>query len=364
MSLTFLDIQNWRNLVSVKVQPAAKFNLLYGDNGSGKTSFLEAIHYLAVGRSFRTRLNERITHHEASHFSLFSQIQQENHLLPVGIERHMNGEGRIRIDQENAKSLMRATQALPIRLLYADSRSLLTGSAKLRRQFIDWGTFHVEPTFLKHWQHAQRALKQRNAALRSQAPHSMLKLWDAELENASLILNPLRKKYTSAFTDVFAQVIHALLPTMAISLTYKAGWNEALGLSQVLEQSLSRDRELGYTQYGPQRADLAIRLNKTRPVQDELSQGQQKIVIYALYLAQGIFLRQQTGKRCVYLLDDLPAELDTQNRQRVMAMLHEVDAQVFITGVDREALLPLHYPQDTKLFHVEQGNIQEVAMSW
>jgi DNA replication and repair protein RecF len=357
MTLHLLDIQNLRNLTHVKVQLAPKFNLLYGDNGSGKTSFLEAIHYLALGRSFRTRLNSRLTQRDNDHFSLFAQIRTDSHLLPVGVERYTSGEGQIRINQQNAKSFLEITKILPIRLLYSESRLLLTGNAKLRRQFIDWGVFHVEHSFLKHWQHAQRALKQRNAALRSRSSRAMVKLWEGELAEQAEQLNSLRKAHVEQFKAVFVQVIATLLPNTQISLVYKPGWNEELGLAAVWDQNWSRDIELGYTQQGPHRADLLIRKDKTIPVQDVLSQGQQKLLVYALYLTQGILLKQQTGKRCIYLLDDLPAELDFESRNRIATALHEIDAQVFVTGVDREGLSHLQNMAETKMFHVERGNI-------
>lgn len=359
MTLKQLNIQNLRNLVEVKVAPAAKFNLLYGDNGSGKTSFLEAIHYLALGRSFRTRLNSRLTQHESDRFSLFAQIQTENYLLPVGVERQTNGEGQVRINQENAKSILEITKALPIRLLYSESRALLTGNSKLRRQFMDWGVFHVEHSFLQHWQHAQRALKQRNAVLRSRSSRATAELWESELMDQAMHLNQQRRAHMEEFGAVFMNLLPALLPNMDISLTYKPGWNEELGLAAVWNQAWQRDLELGYTQHGPHRADLLIRLDKTIPAQDVLSQGQQKLLVYALYLAQGILLKNKLAKRCVYLLDDLPAELDFDNRQRVATVLNEIDAQVFVTGVDSEGLSHLRDMADAKMFHVKQGIISE-----
>lgn len=359
MSLSLLAIKNLRNLTDVKLQPAPKFNLLYGDNGSGKTSFLEAIHYLALGRSFRARLNSRLMQHAAERFSVFAQIQQDHHLLSVGIERQSNGEGQVRINQENVKSIIEITKALPIRLLYSESRLLLTGSSKLRRQFMDWGVFHVEPTFLKHWQHAQRALKQRNAALRSRSSRAMVKLWESELEQQAQCLNLLRHQHIEQFKAVFSSLLPQLLPGLPISLHYKAGWNEELGLSAVWDQAWSRDTELGYTQHGPHRADLIIRLNGTVPAQDVLSQGQQKLLVYALYLTQGILLKEQAGKCCVYLLDDLPAELDFENRQRIARVLNAIDAQVFVTGVDRQGLTHLQGTPQSKMFHVEHGTITE-----
>ncbi len=362
MSLTLLDIQHLRNLEEVRAEFASKFNLIYGDNGSGKTSLLEAIHYLVLGRSFRTRLNSRIVYHEADCFRLFGHIQKADQAWLVGIERYANGDGRLRINEQNAKSFIEITQALPVRLLYTDSRLLLTGTSKLRRQFIDWGVFHVEPTFITYWQHVQRALKQRNAALRSRAAKALIQLWDDELDKATHTLNTMRRGYIEGFEAVFKMIVQELLPDIPISIAYKPGWNEEIGLKHVLEQSLARDLELGYTQYGPQRADLLIRVNKTIPAQDKLSQGQQKLLVYALYLAQGVFLKQQLGRSCVYLLDDLPAELDQHNRQRVLKMLETIDAQVFVTGVNREDLMAFNYSSENKMFHVERGRVLEAAL--
>jgi DNA replication and repair protein RecF len=359
MSIAQLAVHNFRNLITLTLQPASKFNLFYGDNGSGKTSLLEAIYYLGLGRSFRSRLNNRIIHQDAAHFSLFAQILADNRSIPAGLERHANGESRIRVAQENARSVMEITRLLPIQLLNPDSRFMLLGSSKLRRQFIDWGVFHVEPLFLSHWQHAQRALKQRNAALKSHTAKALVQLWDNELIIAAQALNELRKTYVTNLIQVFSTIAANFLgESAAISLQYKPGWDETQGLNQILTQSLPRDLQLGYTQHGPHRTDLMIRINGNLAAQDILSQGQQKLLVYALQLAQGILLRQQTHKRCIYLLDDLPAELDASNRYKLAAALNTIDAQVFITGIEREILSDLCLAVDSKMFHVEQGEVR------
>ncbi len=354
MTLHLLHIHNLRNLVEAKVELAPQFNLLHGLNGSGKTSFLEAIYYLGLGRSFRTRLNSRIINHQAEHFALFAQINQENQRIPVGLERHANGELRIRIAQENARSLLALTEILPLQLLNTDSRQLLIGGSKIRRQFIDWGVFHVEPSFMTHWQHAQRILKQRNAALKQHAARSTVQIWDEELDATAQILDRLRQNYLEQFIPAFNTILTAFLPTIEITLGYKSGWNESLGLKKVLEQSWSRDLQIGYTQTGPQRADLAIRINHI-PAQDILSQGQQKLLVYALRLAQGLLLKTQKAKACVYLLDDLPAELDLPNQHKVAHVLRNMAAQVFITGVASEALKEFQDFPDSTMFHVKHG---------
>lgn len=361
MSFTQIQITNLRNLLEAKVSPTPGFNLLFGENGSGKTSFLEAIYYLGLGRSFRTRHNNRVITHETDQLAIFAQIQQDGIQIPIGFERHSNGKSRIRVNKENKSSVFEITKLIPIQILNPESRDLLTGSSKGRRRFIDWGVFHVEPSFLSAWQQAQRALKQRNAALKSNAPKNMIDLWNIELDSAAQTLSTYRKEYLTALEPTLAKLLSLFFEDQFdISLTYKAGWDEEAGLNQTLARTLDRDLQLGYTQHGPHRTDLLIRVNKNLPAHDVLSQGQQKLLVYALHLAQGLLLKEHTAKKCIYLLDDLPAELDVANRQRVAQALTQMDAQVFITGVDREALSALEKQNDTGVFHVEHGAIKQV----
>lgn len=357
MSISRLEIINLRNLLHVETQPGAKYNLLFGQNGSGKTSFLEAIHYLGLARSFRTHLQHRLIHHEQQSFSVFGLLQQSGTTIPIGIERQRTGENRIRMNAENVTSMTELAKVLPIQFINADAHRLLLGGPKFRRQFMDWGVFHVEQTFLPLWQRAQQALRQRNAALRHNLSKEQIKLWDKELVDSAHELNRLRAQYIAQFEPLFLNTLKILLENADIAVTYQQGWPQDQGLAEMLEKSLERDRQLGYTQFGPQRADLVLRVNNV-PAHDVLSQGQQKLVVYALRLAQGMLMHQQIGKNCIYLIDDLPAELDNERRQRVALILKELNTQVFITGIERESLQTLFPEEQTHLFHVEQGKIQ------
>lgn len=357
MTLTALHIHNLRNFITTKAHLAPKFNLLHGLNGSGKTSFLEAIYYLGLGRSFRTKLNTRLIHHQAQQFSLFAQLTQNQQTIPLGLERHANGTLHIRLAQQTIRSMLELTKILPLQLLNTESRLLLFGPSKIRRQFIDWGVFHVEPTFIIYWQQAQRILKQRNAALKQRTLRATIQAWDQELEPIASALTQFRRNYIHEFIPVFFKLLTSFFdPPEEISIEYHPGWNEAYPLSQALEQTWLKDLQLGYTHIGPHRADLFIRYSGL-PIQDVFSQGQQKLVIYALRLAQGILLQQQTDKQCIYLLDDLPAELDLFNCQKVAAVLQQMDAQAFITGVSREALIDFEHFSNSAMFHVKQNGI-------
>ena len=358
--LTHLKANNFRNLNNLELNPSPLFNILYGDNGSGKTSCLEAIYYLGLARSFRSRLAPRIITHEQPHLSLHTQLQSHNRSITLGIERHQNGSSKIRINGEDSSSGAALAEALPLQLIDSSSHNLLTGGPKPRRQFMDWGVFHVEHAFLSLWQNYYRALKQRNTAIKQHMPLSQIKLWDETLSQAGVEIDRYRQDYLAQLIPIFLDTWQTLMGIADISIRYTRGWTENKSLIECLQESASRDLQLGYTYFGIHRSDLFLSSHKT-PVQDILSRGQQKLLVYALKLSQGKLLQQQTGKTCIYLIDDLSTELDQDKRQRAASVLATLGAQVFATGVFEHDLSHITSLQKSKLFHVEQGIISEAC---
>ena len=115
---------------------------------------------------------------------------------------------------------------------------------------------------------------------------------------------------------------------------------------------------LGYTQAGPHRAELRIKVDK-QPAAEILSRGQQKTVVAALKIAQGALFQQETGRRTIYLVDDLASELDEKHRFALCKLLEDLKCQVFITSIDKEKLTDIWQPVASKVFHVEQGQVSE-----
>lgn len=357
MTLIRLKAANFRNINELDIEPSAHFNLLYGDNGSGKTSILEIIHFLSLGRSFRSHILSRVITYEQSAFSLFGLIQQQGHLtLPVGIEKSRHGKMRMKIGNEATASLANLAKILPLQLINPDSYYLLNAGPKQRRQFLDWGVFHLEPSFYPVWQRFQRALKQRNSALQQQVELRQLKVWDNEFCIIAEELAELRGNYIHQLTPVIANILAELIQITGLTIDYYPGWDTQFSLMNILANGIKRDLALGYTQFGPQRADLNLKLNNV-PVEDILSRGEQKLLVCALQLAQGLLLKQTTGKSCIYLLDDLPAELDTSHQQKVAQVLNDLEAQVFITALDLKALNQIKELATTKMFHVKHGKL-------
>ena len=361
MSLRRVSVTGVRNLHPVTFEPSPRINILYGDNGSGKTSVLEAIHLLGLARSFRsTRLNPVIQHEQAN-CTVFGQVDLlDGGSSNLGIARERQGDFSIRIDGQNARGTAQLAEILPLQLINPDSFQLLEGAPKIRRQFLDWGVFHVEPRFMATWQRLQKALRQRNSWLR----HGTLDVasqaaWDRELCSASAEIDEFRRSYIVALKPVFERTLSQLLDLEGLTLSYYRGWDKDRDLQTVLATSLHRDQQLGHTQAGPQRADLRLRLGAHNAA-DILSRGQQKLVVCALRIAQGHLVNQARQGRCIYLVDDLPSELDEDHRGALCRLLEELNCQVFITCVDEE-LLRDGWQTDTPvaLFHVEQGGITQ-----
>ena len=359
MSLSRIVVTAVRNLQAVTLTPSPRINILHGANGSGKTSLLEAVHLLGMARYFRSALLLPVIQHEQAVCTVFGQVElAEGGHSSLGVSRDRHSEFIIRIDGQNARSAAQLAEILPLQLINPDSFRLLEGAPKIRRQFLDWGVFHVEPRFLTTWQRLQKALKQRNSWLR----HGTLDVasqaaWDRELHLASNDIDEFRRAYIKALKPVFEHTLSELVELDGLSLSYYRGWDKDRELSDVLAASLQRDQQMGHTQAGPQRADLRLKMGANNAA-DILSRGQQKLVVCALKIAQGHLVSQAKRGRCIYLVDDLPSELDGQHRAALCRLLEELNCQVFITCVDQELLREGWQAQTpVALFHVEHGRI-------
>lgn len=338
MPLDRLDLLGLRNLSDLSLRPSPAINLISGHNGAGKTSVLEAIHVLGLARSFRTRQLKHAIRFDAPSMTLFGRLSGDP-AIPIGFERTRDAESpTLKLSGARVERVSDLAAYLPLQLINADTFNLLEGPPKARREYLDWGVFHVERAFFGCWQEVRRALKHRNALLRHDRIDALqLRTWNYELAQAAKRLDEMRRAYVEALTPLFERILGELTSLPALTLSYHRGWDRNRSLHDVLDEGMATDQQMGFTQQGPQRADLRLRIHK-RPAQEVLSRGQQKMVVSALKLAQGHLLEQQSARACIYLIDDLAAELDLAHRQRFCAQLEAQRNQAFMTVIDASAL--------------------------
>lgn len=366
MALSHISITDFRNLANIQIQPLTQgFNFLYGKNGSGKTSFLEAIYYLGHRRSFRSLIADRLTRHNSDRFNVIGKISEQDRHTTLGMERMHAGDIRVRLAGEDVTTLSELAIILPTRLINVHSHYLIEGSPLFRRKFIDWGLFYQNNEFHIVWSRFKRLLKQRNATLRLRSSHKEISSWTQELVETALIFHRLRVSYLEQFFPLLNQILKCSLADVfdisGLSLEYQPGWDVTVSYEKILQAALPRDIERGHTLYGPHRADLCIKIHGI-PAKDILSTGQQKLLVCGMMLAQGGLLAKCINKSPIYLVDDLPSELDSVSRSWLINTLVAQQAQVFVTAVEQQAISEIlaEVRCPVKMFHVKHGTITEV----
>ncbi len=358
MSIVRIDAINVRNIRKISVYPSERINLICGPNGSGKSSFLEAIYLLALGKSFRTHQIQKVVTSGADTLIVFAECVSK-HGLPVslGIERGTSIT-RLRVNGSSVGAVSELAQLLPVQLINPDSHHLIEMGPRYRRKFVDWGMFHVEQEFFPIWSRFNQALRQRNAALRKGSEDSEIMVWHGEMSHCAHRISDLRSTYISELLPLASRITKKLLGTGELDIRFSPGWSTDEQYHIYLERSTKLDRSLGYTRQGPHRADLNINIAGV-PAKDQLSRGEQKMLATSLRLSQIELLREKTGQTCVLLVDDLPSELDSERRSRLIGHLVDLACQVFITATEKE-LLAERLEIIDKVFHVEHGNIKEM----
>ncbi len=361
MALAQLQLTEFRNIQSANIQFLPSINLIYGENGCGKTSVLEAIYLLAHGRSFRTTKAQKMIRHQQTQLVLHGKVNWAQQLLSVGLQRDRAGDWQLRLNGEKVLRIADIASLLPVQLITPESFRLFFGGPKERRQFFDLGLFHVEPSFYELWVLFNKVLKQRNALLKSKQQYNeSYSFWDQQFADVAVAIQKLRQKYITQLDLVLQPLLRPIAALNELELELTPGWickqGDAAELFTQLRESFQSDLKLGYTQLGPQKADLRIKV-AGEYVDEFLSRGQLKVLLFALKVAQSNLIFSSGHKQPLLLIDDLASELDDQSKRYIFSFLHHINSQVFITAIEAAQVLPHVSDTEVGLFHVEHGQI-------
>lgn len=355
MSLEKLDIYSLRNIQRASIEPSPAINLIVGQNASGKSSLLEAIYILGRARSFRATNIKQVIQIDKQELIVSGKTKQKNgNNLHLGIQ--LNGSGcDIRINQEN-KDKAELAYSLPVLLIHPKSYMLLDGSPQLRREFLDWGVFNDEDGFLKVWRKYKKVLQQRNALLKSkQIKH--IGIWNTDLIQYGTIVSKYRNKYLDKLKSIFIEISHYFFNFEEIELNYLPGWGDSSCLSSALAKDLQKDVKYGFTHSGPHRSDFQLKV-KGVLAKDFVSRGQLKLLMLALKLAQVKLINIKDNNSVCVLIDDLTAELDLENKKKLLHYLAGLDCQVFMSTTELSNFGDLTQLENFRVFHVERGEIE------
>lgn len=360
MALTKLTVSHFRNISNASLSPHNYFNFIVGANGSGKTSLLEAIYTLGRGRSFKAANTDKLIQQGEKEFIVTGQIRADTQTSHLGIQRTQK-QTSIRHSGQTVKKASELADILPLQIIEPRLHAFFELGPEVRRKFLEWGVFHVEPRYETEWRTYRRVLLQRNAALKARWSAQAISQWDSMLINSANRITAFRIEYLdklSVFVDQQSKEHHInFLPNLSIE--YYSGWNKAMSFAEALTSSKDSDRERGFTQRGPHRADIRVKLGRESG-KDILSRGQQKLLIYLLYIAQSISLKTLTQKNPLILIDDFAAELDQPAIQTLNNIFSSTGCQMFVTATSLDILGSSSKDLANMVFHVKHGNIEQV----
>lgn len=347
--LTAVEIENFRCIETASLDFDAHSTAILGDNASGKTSLLEAIYFLGHGRSFRTNRREKLLRGQAAFFRVVGRLHVTRGQLVAGIE-YVGGETRAHLAGHGVSGIADIAEVLPIQVIDPGVHRLIEEGSARRRRLMDWGVFHVKHDFLGAWRRYQRALQQRNAALRIGGETELIDAWDKELCASGETVDELRSHYVAQLKPHFERLAERLVGA-GVRFTYHRGWSAETDLAQSLRDSRDRDLRLRTTTSGPHRADLNFIMDG-EGARERVSRGQQKMLAAAFILSQLALRAAQNSPPACLMLDDPAAELDVDNLGKLLAAVAEIPSQLIVTSVHERGLRGMEIGRK---FHVKQG---------
>jgi DNA replication and repair protein RecF len=354
-----LKANSVRNLIDLNIKPAPKLNYFFGANASGKTSILESVYLLSRIKSFRSkRINDVVTRGERK-LQVFAKGQSQGKEFSVGIEKG-HGITAIKFNSEMVQTASEQARRLPVYILTPDHHVLFTGTPKDRRHWLDWSLFHVEQNYMSVWKSYHRALRHRNALLKSERTINTSELagWETLMAEETKKMDEMRSKYIDQINH---SVNERYLPQVLAGTAKIEYLNQAYSeqdLIQLLEKNRIEDVARGYTGLGPHRTDVSFSYDDFN-VAKHLSRGQTKLFGAALVSSQVEALKE-TGIDSLMLVDDLDAELDDVSSKKMLQLLLENNVQTFVSSLVKPAWLKVE-EKDHALFHVKHGFVEKMV---
>ena len=368
MHLKNIKLSKFRNLEDQSVDLQEGMNIFLGENGQGKTNFLEAIYLLATLRSFRSSSVKDVIRFGDDQAEVSGQVEAAG--MPIDLRVQLKGSARrLWVGRRSVRAAKDFLGQLKVVAFTPDDLAMVKGGPALRRKFMDRAAFLFDPLHLTRVREFNQALKSRNRLLKDGQRNG---IQEEVIDSFSQTMAESGAEVSRARMEVVGRVgVHAkaLVRGMQsdageVKIGFEPGWELGEGMSsesllRQLRGGLKQDLRRGQTGLGPQQDDFNAELGGSS-ARKFASQGQQRIIAIALLLAvvqEVIFIG---GERPVILLDDVSSELDAGRRKMLFERIGELGGQVLITTTD-EGLVAELDGEETRRFLVERGSIQPQA---
>tara|TARA_B100000700_G_scaffold328895_1_gene448322 strand:+ start:755 stop:1834 length:1080 start_codon:yes stop_codon:yes gene_type:complete len=355
MPIDQIKLTGFRNHAETSMSFGPGINVIWGENGSGKTSILEAVHILSVGKSFKTnRINETVKHH-----SDFSRIEAgfstNEKTETISFSQSKDHRRQLKINNTTAKA-REIIGKNPIVLLSPEEQKITKGTPGDRRGYFNKLYSTVSAAYFKALSVFTLTLKQRNAALKNPNQKEQFNTWDNLLAESAETIWKHRICFNSRYNKCLKTVSKMYNKnSVSVSLLTDDTQRTKDDILNEFKKREQADLRAQRTSFGPHKDDLIFLFNST-PIKLFGSQGEHKISLVLIKLAEYMFIKNETSQTPTLLLDDLFAKLDFKRSDAVLALL-EKKSQTIITNTDLVDIekhgIDLNDPNN-KSFHLER----------
>ncbi|NLP43979.1 MAG: DNA replication/repair protein RecF [Peptococcaceae bacterium] len=363
MYIKNLFLHNFRNYREQKVEFDHGINLLIGPNAQGKTNALEAIYYLITGKSYRVRKENELILWGAKNFYLKSTFKVQDLLL--NLESYYEPNKKImKINQVPCRRLSDYVGTVNAVFFSPDDLEIIKNSPTERRRFLDLLISQLKPSHIALLNSYLKVLRQKKSLLRreikTRAFKEELLVWNQQLVDigSKIILN--RLEFTKKLNEYALPIFQSIFPgdnTLELvyySLNRKDIEGVLADFSAILENKMAQEIERKTILVGPHRDDLLIEING-RPARSFASQGQQRVIVLCLKMAEMEIILNEKGEYPILLLDDVLSELDGKRRQYLLEYIYSTRKQTIITMTEADDNIE---SEQATIFQVLQGKIR------
>ncbi|HJM68400.1 MAG TPA: DNA replication and repair protein RecF [Candidatus Babeliales bacterium] len=354
MQLIKLKLQNFRCFKQRELALDAPVILIEGDNGSGKTSVLEALHYICYLRSFRTHLPRELVHFDTDNFFIqaeFYEGDESKSELAVGFH---NKKRSVKLNKSAVGSYKELIDHFRVITLSEDDLGLIKGAPDGRRSYIDQFIFLHEPDILSKLRVYRNILSNRNALLQKKSSQDMYQLWTEQLWDKTVEIQRMRIEHLAMLEKEMANLCEEFFGSEhTIALQYHPKKKIHKTLASFLEEypDLHSDEHRMYRSlFGAHLDDFTI-LFQHKKSKAYASRGQQKLLALLLKVAQIKILGKTKGP-CIFLLDDFMTDFDAKRLEVFIKLLRSLDCQLIFTS-------PVH---DSNLSHFLKDSCHTISM--
>lgn len=348
--------KNFRNLKDQQLIIDNDQVLLVGENGQGKTNFLEVFYFLCYGNSFRTSNLKDVVKHGFDNFSIGASFEDFYGEKRNIVLKYVQGKKTVLLNQREIKDRKEIIYNIPCIIFSYDDMALIKGEPEFRRVFFDQTLSMYDPLYLDDLRHYKAILKQRNSAIHNNM-ESMLEIYDIQLAKYAINIIEQRKRVVEAFNLIFSDLYSSIAnDNRQMQIVYRPSWDNMSQdeIVQSLKENHFRDLKLGYTVSGIHRDKYNLN-DQYGLFVNTASTGQMRLASLVLRTAQAAFFRNKTNRDPVLLIDDVLLELDNLKRGEFLAKLGSYSQAFFTFLVDEKYFISLK--SNTKIFTVKDGEL-------